>query len=67
MFLEDMIFNKKCKQKKAGVKGDYIYTHLWYPCHFFFLYGYVLTVCQTKNKIQDRNVYIILHNHNELL
>ena len=34
--------------------------------HLFFLYGYVLTVCQTK-KIQDRDVYIILHNHNELL
>ena len=64
-------FWQKINRKKDEVTGDYIYTHLCYvknvshPCHFFFLYGYVLTVCQTKNKIQDRNVYIILHNHND--
>ena len=69
MFLEDMIFEKKCKRQKDGVKGDYIYTHLCYvenvphPCHFFFLYGYVVTVCQTTNKFQDRNVYIILYKY----
>ena len=66
VFLEDMILDKKWKKQMEWVKGDYIYTHLCYvkkvphPCHFFFLYWYVLTVCQTKHRIQDRNVYIIL-------
>ena len=36
--------------------------------HFFLLYGYVLAVCRTKIKtFKERNVYIILHNHNELV
>ena len=60
-------FWQKMQTTKGWSKGRlHLHTFILcknvpHPCHF--LYGYVLTVCQTRNNIQDRNVYIILHCH----
>ena len=64
MFLEDMIFDKKCKQQKNGVKGNCIYTHL---CHvkcttsMSFLFPLWICVnCVSNKKIRFKTELFIL-------